>query len=73
AGPLTLDLLLRERGFEFYWEMNRRTDMIRFGKYESPFTEKTNTDKKKRIFPIPQTAIDGATNIPDYLVQNAGY
>ena len=73
AGPLTLDLLLRERGFEFYWEMNRRTDMIRFGKYEGTWTEKTNTDKKKRIFPIPQTAIDGATNLPDYLVQNAGY
>ena len=70
---LTPDLLLRERGFEFYWEMNRRTDMIRFGKYEGTWTEKTNADKKKRIFPIPQTAIDGASNLPDYLVQNPGY
>ncbi|MEO6358720.1 MAG: RagB/SusD family nutrient uptake outer membrane protein [Ferruginibacter sp.] len=73
TGPLTLDLLLRERGFEFYWEMNRRTDLIRFGKYEGTWTEKTNTDKNKRIFPIPQTAIDGASNLPDYLVQNPGY
>jgi hypothetical protein len=72
-SSLTADILLRERGFEFYWEMNRRTDLIRFGKYEGTWTEKTNTDKKKRIFPIPQTAIDGASNLPNYLVQNPGY
>src|SRR2546423_15099341 len=74
--PLTtmsFDLLFRERGFEFYWEDQRRTDMIRFGKYEGTWTEKTNTDKNKRIFPIPQTAIDGASNLPGYLVQNPGY
>ena len=70
---LTLDLLFQERGFEFYWESLRRTDMIRFGKYEGTWTEKTNTDKQKRIFPIPQTAIDGASNLPGYLVQNPGY
>ncbi|WP_276502817.1 RagB/SusD family nutrient uptake outer membrane protein [Terrimonas pollutisoli] len=76
APPLTsmsLDLLFRERGFEFYWEHQRRTDMIRFGKYEGTWTEKSNTDPKKRIFPIPQTAIDGASNLPGYLVQNEGY
>ncbi|MFY7827240.1 MAG: RagB/SusD family nutrient uptake outer membrane protein, partial [Flectobacillus sp.] len=67
---MSLDLLYRERGFEFYWEMLRRTDMIRFGKYEDTWTEKTNTDRNKRIFPIPQTAIDGASNLPGYLVQN---
>ncbi len=72
-ASITLDLLFRERGFEFYWEHQRRTDMIRFGKYEGTWTEKTNTDKNKRIFPIPQTAIDGASNIPGYLVQNPGY
>jgi len=74
--PLTtmsLDLLFQERGFEFYWEHQRRTDMIRFGKFEGTWTEKTNADKNKRIFPIPQTAIDGASNIPGYLVQNPGY
>lgn len=70
---MNLDLLLRERGFELYWEMVRRTDMIRFGKYEGTWTEKTNTDVRKRIFPIPQTAIDGASNIPGYLTQNEGY
>jgi len=70
---MSLDLLYRERGFEFYWEMLRRTDMIRFGKYEDTWTEKTNTDRNKRIFPIPQTAIDGASNLPGYLVQNPSY
>ncbi len=70
---MNLDLLYRERGFELYWEMVRRTDMIRFGKYEDTWTEKNNTDKNKRIFPIPQNAIDGASNLPGYLVQNPGY
>lgn len=70
---MTLDILFRERGFEFYWEMLRRTDMIRFGKYEGKWTEKTNTDVHKRIFPIPQTAIDGASNLPGYLSQNESY
>ena len=72
-SSITLDLLFRERGFEFYWEMLRRSDMIRFGKYEGVWTEKNNTDVKKRIFPIPQTAIDGASNLPGYLVQNPSY
>ncbi len=70
---ISLDLLLRERGFEFYWEMVRRSDLIRFGKYEDSWTEKNNADKLKRLFPIPQTAIDGASNLPGYLVQNQGY
>ena len=70
---MNLDLLYRERGFELYWEMVRRTDMIRFGKYEGAWTEKTNNNPQKRLFPIPQTAIDGASNIPGYLSQNPGY
>jgi len=76
AKPLTsmtLDILFRERGFELYWEMVRRSDMIRFGKYEGTWTEKSNSDKQKRLFPIPQTAIDGASSIPGYLVQNPSY
>lgn len=70
---LTLDLLFRERGFELYWEMQRRTDMVRFGKFEGTWTEKNSTDRNKRVFPIPQTAIDGASNLPGYLRQNPGY
>lgn len=72
-ASVTLDLLFRERGFELYWECQRRTDMIRFGKYEGSWTEKTSTDVKKRLFPIPQTAIDAAAGIPGYLVQNPSY
>ena len=70
---MNLDLLFRERGFELYWELVRRTDMIRFNKYEGVWTEKNNADKFKRLFPIPQTAIDGASNIPGYLKQNQSY
>jgi len=70
---MTLDILLRERGFEFYWEHQRRTDMIRFGKYEGTWTEKTDSNVKKRLFPIPQTAIDGASNNAGYLIQNDSY
>jgi hypothetical protein len=70
---MTLDILYRERGFEFYWEHQRRTDMIRFGKYEDTWTEKTNSDVKKRLFPIPQSAIDGASAVEGFLIQNDGY
>jgi hypothetical protein len=72
-ASMDLDILFRERGFEFYWEHQRRTDMIRFGKYEGTWTEKTDSDVQKRIFPIPQSAIDGASAAEGYLVQNPGY
>ena len=72
-SSIDLNSLFRERGFEFYWEHMRRTDMVRFDKYEDSWTEKTNTDKFKRVFPIPQTAIDGASNLEGYLTQNEGY
>ena len=54
-AEINLDLLFRERGFELYWEMQRRTDMIRFGKYEGTWTEKNNSDVRKRIFPRPHS------------------
>jgi starch-binding outer membrane protein, SusD/RagB family len=72
-GSITLDDLYRERGFELYWEQQRRTDMIRFGKYEDTWTSKTSNDKNKRLFPIPQTVIDATSATPDYIVQNPGY
>jgi starch-binding outer membrane protein, SusD/RagB family len=70
---MDINILYRERGFEFYWEFQRRTDMIRFGKYEDSYTEKTNADPKKRLFPIPQSAVDGASILEGYLVQNDTY
>ncbi|MGB5556277.1 MAG: RagB/SusD family nutrient uptake outer membrane protein, partial [Flavobacteriaceae bacterium] len=75
-APLTaidLDILFRERGFELYWEGFRRTDQIRFGKYEDTWTDKTNADANMRLFPIPQSAIDGASGLEGFLTQNQGY
>lgn len=72
-NAIDLDILFRESGFELYWEGLRRTNQIRFGKYEDSWTEKTNSDVNKRLFPIPQRAIDGASNIPGFLEQNPGY
>lgn len=70
---IDLDILFRERGFELYWEGFRRSDQIRFGKYEDAWTDKTDTDANNRLFPIPQSAIDGASGIAGFLEQNQGY
>jgi hypothetical protein len=72
-AAIDLDLLLRERGFELYWEGIRRTDQIRFGKYEDSWTDKTDTDVNHRLFPIPQSAVDGASGVEGFLEQNPGY
>jgi|AntAceMinimDraft_5_1070358.scaffolds.fasta_scaffold16542_2 hypothetical protein len=70
-GNIDLDGMLDERGFEFYWEMQRRVDQIRFGKWESAWTAKpASTDNSRRIYPIPQTAIDAFDGLMD---QNEGY
>ncbi|WP_339880505.1 RagB/SusD family nutrient uptake outer membrane protein [uncultured Algoriphagus sp.] len=70
---IDLDIMFRESGFELYWEGHRRTSQIRFGKYEDSWTEKTDSDVNKRLFPIPQKAIDGASSESGFLVQNRGY
>lgn len=68
---LTLEELYWERGRELIWEMHRRTDMIRFGKYEEPMLFKPSTAGKEyqRIFPIPATVLSSNPN----LKQNTGY
>lgn len=70
---IDLDILFRERGFELYWEGFRRGDQIRFGKYEDSWTDKTDADPNKRLFPIPQSAVDAASGIDGFLQQNPGY
>lgn len=70
---IDLDILFRESGFELYWEGLRRNYQIRFGKYEDSWTGKTDSDVRKRLFPIPQRAIDGASSEKGFLVQNEGY
>ncbi len=72
-SAIDLEVMFRERGFELYWEGFRRGDQIRFGKYEDAWTEKTDTDVNHRLFPIPQSAVDGASGIEGFLEQNPGY
>ncbi len=72
-SSVDLEVLFREYGFEFYWEGQRRNHQIRFGKYEDSWTEKTDNTVTNRLFPIPQFAIDGASNTEGFLEQNSGY
>jgi starch-binding outer membrane protein, SusD/RagB family len=72
-NSIDLDVLFRESGFELYWEGLRRNYQIRFGKYEDTWTGKTDADVHKRLFPIPQKAIDAASSEKGFLVQNRGY
>ena len=67
----TIDLqgMYNERGYELYWEQVRRTDMIRFETFDNARLFKAASDPSRRVFPIPQTALD--VN-PD-LEQNQGY
>ena len=67
---LTLPLMLKERGFEFYYEGWRRNDQIRFGTFNNPVNERpVKSDASRVVFPIPVQAV--ATN-PN-LKQNIGY
>ena len=72
-ASIDIDIMLRERGFELYWEGFRRSDQIRFGTYEDSWTEKTDSDVNKRLFPIPQSAVDAASGTEGFLEQNPGY
>lgn len=77
-SQLTDQFLLDERGREFYYEAQRRTDLVRFGKFTDGnynWTWKggaykgTNTDKHLNIFPIPGDEVASNPNIK----QNIGY
>lgn len=52
--------LYREIGFEMYWEMNRRKQMIRFLKFEAAGTAKPVSQPFRRIYPIPQSTMDAS-------------
>jgi len=65
----TLDAILKERGYELYWEGLRRQDLIRFGRFGDVWQEKPATAINKSLFPIPTSAIDVNENIK----QNQGY
>jgi starch-binding outer membrane protein, SusD/RagB family len=77
-GQLTDQFILDERGREFYFEAQRRTDLVRFGKftngnYNWPWKGGTidgiNTDSHLNIFPIPGAEVSSNPNI----IQNPGY
>jgi len=75
---LDLDFLLDERARELYWEAQRRTDLIRFGKFtggdyvwewKGNVQEGTATDAYRDLYPIPSNDMNANPN----LVQNTGY
>lgn len=59
----TLDQLLEERGREMFWEAHRRQDLIRFGKFNDAWWEKAQSTPDRKVFPIPQWAIDENPNL----------
>lgn len=72
ADPLTTidnDILLAERGREVFAEGYRRSDLIRFGRYNDAWWEKPASASTANIFPIPQ----GQRDVNADLIQNPGY
>jgi len=75
---INLDFILDERSREMSWEMTRRTDLIRFGKFTSSeylwpwkgnVKEGTAVPEYRNLFPIPNNDLVVNPN----LVQNPGY
>ena len=62
-------ILYNEIGFEIYWEMRRRPQMIRFGTFDDAYTAKPVTEPFRRVFPIPQKTMD----VTKEFKQNLGY
>lgn len=78
-GDLTLDFLLDERARELNWEMHRRTDLIRFGKFTGsnylwPWKGGVKDGKgvgaHRVVFPIPSSDMVANPNLqqlyPEY-------
>lgn len=65
------DLILRERGWEFYTEGKRREDLLRMDKFITGAQARgiTAAAEKHKLFPIPQTEIDANPACK----QNPGY
>jgi len=61
--------MLAERGRELYWESVRRTDLIRYGVFLTPWDYKPTDDPKYLVFPVPNQALAVNPN----LTQNPGY
>jgi hypothetical protein len=68
-SSVDLNVMLDERGREFYWEGQRRNDLIRFGKFLAAFQEKPVSGPERLLFPIPNPQLAANPN----LTQNPGY
>lgn len=71
-GNVTLDMdeMLDEWGREFLAESRRRTDLIRFGKFQDAWWDKPqDADDHYEIYPLSQTQLEQNP----YLKQNPGY
>lgn len=75
---VNVDFFLDERGRELYWECQRRTDLVRYGKFTGgsylwPFKGGVKSgkalDESRNIYPIPAADLIANPN----LVQNPGY
>lgn len=60
---VTLDDILKERGYELYWEGLRRQDLVRFEKFTNAWQEKPATNAVRNIFPVPTSAADVNENL----------
>lgn len=70
-AALDLDELLDERGREFAWEMIRRRDLIRYGRYaEGTWLFKPARPSYYNWFPIPRKMIETSGGL---WTQNPGY
>jgi hypothetical protein len=73
ARPATLNNILDERLLEFAWEGLRRQDLIRFGKFHQPITDRPVSAPFRTVFPIPADVLSLNTNLsqnPEYQQTN---
>lgn len=71
-GSIVLDMdeMLDEWGREFLTESRRRTDLIRFGRFQEEWWDKpADADRHYELFPLSQSALEQNP----YLRQNPGY
>ncbi len=80
AADLDLDFIIDERGREFYYEAQRRTDLIRFGKFtggdylwqwKGGAFAGASTSEHLNLFPIPGDELSANPNYNG--VNNPGY
>lgn len=75
SSDLTLDFILDERGREFFFEAQRRTDLVRFDKlttssyvwqWKGGAFNGIAVDKKFNVYPIPADDIGSNPNLTQY-------